>query len=133
MTLKFSSTRYTRFVPYSFQTEAHSDALGSLTFELSICTAQALDIPDLSPRLRRKCLSALSRICGRQALLPKALQIPIYYTRSNNPLYHGGFADVWKGNHQGRHVAVKVLRVCSTSDTGKIASVGLRTPAKIVR
>ncbi|KAF9646796.1 kinase-like protein, partial [Thelephora ganbajun] len=34
----------------------------------------------------------------------------------------GGYADVWKGEHQGCHVAVKVLRVYSTSDFAKIMS-----------
>jgi len=31
---------------------------------------------------------------------------------------------VWMGKHQGRKVAVKVLKVYSTSDFNKIASVG---------
>jgi len=31
---------------------------------------------------------------------------------------------VWKGEHQGRTVAVKVLRVYSTSDFNKITNVG---------
>ena len=39
-------------------------------------------------------------------------------------MYRGGYADVWKGEHQGLHVAVKVLRVYSTSDFEKITSVG---------
>ena len=94
---------------------------------------QALDLPGLPSRLRGKCLSALRRICGRQALLPRSLQIPICYNRSDTPLYCGGFADVWKGEHDGRHVAVKVLRVYSTSDVSKIASVSLRTLAEMVR
>ncbi|KAF9644930.1 kinase-like protein, partial [Thelephora ganbajun] len=70
----------------------------------------------------RKCLAASRRICGRQALLPRSAQIPICYNRLDNPLYRGGYADVWKGEHQGRDVAVKVLRVYSTSDFDKITS-----------
>ncbi|KAF9645531.1 kinase-like protein, partial [Thelephora ganbajun] len=65
-------------------------------------------------------LSALYRVCSHQALLPRSLQIPVCYNRSDNPLYHGGFADVWKGEYQGRHVAVKALRVYSTSDFDRI-------------
>lgn len=93
-------------------------------------TGQALDLPDLPPRLRAKCLSALCRICGRQVLLPRSVHIPLCYNRSDTPLYHGGFADVWKGEHHGLHVAVKVLRVYTTSDLGKIANVGPHSPPK---
>ena len=89
---------------------------------------QALDLPDLSPRLRKKCLGALCRVCGRQAVLPSTLQIPFCYDRLAHPLYRGGYADVWKGEHQGRSVAV--LRVYSTSDFGKITSVGSHDLAK---
>jgi len=102
----------------------------SFTFESLPSAVQALDLPDLPPRLRRKCLSALCRICGRQASLPRSLQIPLCYDRLDNPLYRGGYADVWKGQHQGFNVAVKVLRVYSTSDFEKITSVSSHRPVK---
>ena len=41
------------------------------------------------------------------------------------PLYHGGFAEVWKGEHQGREVAVKVIKTYKTSDLVKITKVNL--------
>ena len=40
------------------------------------------------------------------------------------PLCHGGFADVWKGQHHDREVVAKVLRVYQTSDLGQIRKVG---------
>ena len=95
------------------------------TFELPPPTAQALGYPDLLPSLRRKCVSTLCRICGRQALLPKSLQIPICYNRSEIPCYRGGYADVWMGNHQGLRVAAKVLRIYSTSDFERVTRVCL--------
>ena len=63
-------------------------------------------------------------MCGQQALLPRSLQIPLCYDRTDAPLYHGGFAEVWKGEHQGREVAVKVLKVYKTSNLVKITRVG---------
>ena len=39
------------------------------------------------------------------------------------PLYRGGYADVWKGEHCGRDVAVKVIRTYSNSDLQKIIGV----------
>ena len=70
------------------------------------------------------CLRYLSRICGRHTLLPKALKIPLTVDRTDTPWYRGGFADVWKAEHCGRDVAVKVLRVYSSSDFQKITGVG---------
>jgi len=64
-------------------------------------------------------------ICGRHALLPSPFQIPpSSFNRSKEALYSGGYADIWLGEYQGRKVAVKVLRVYSTSDFNKITSVG---------
>jgi len=74
--------------------------------------------------MKRKCLNALCKICGRHALLPGSFQIPLCFDESNgHPLYSGGYADVWMGKHQGCEVAVKVLRVYSASDLDKITSV----------
>ena len=86
-------------------------------------TIKAVDFSDLQPRARRKCLSALYRICGRRALLPRSLQIQVCYDRSTVPLYRGGGGDVWKGDYQGMAVAVKVVRVYLTSDLKTITRV----------
>ena len=63
-------------------------------------------------------------------MLPRSVQIPLCYNRMDAPLYHGGFAEVWKGEHQGREVAVKVLKVYVTSDLVKITKVGFSGPSK---
>ena len=87
------------------------------------CVNQALNLPDLPPQLRRELLRALCRVCGRRALLPKSLQVPLCYNRLQVPQCRGGFADVWMGDHRGQQVAAKVLRVYLTSDFGKIRRV----------
>ena len=58
------------------------------------------------------------------------MQIPFCYDPSDDALYSGGYADVWKGQHQDYSVAVKVLRVYSTSDFEKIKNVGCRYVAQ---
>ena len=78
----------------------------------------------LVPQLYNKCLDTLRKVCGCQGLLPGSVQIPLCYNRLDAPLYRGGYADVWKGQYDGRDVAVKVLSVDSTSDFKKITSVG---------
>jgi len=70
-----------------------------------------------------KCLKLLYRTCGRCVLLPKTLEIPVWYDRVSDALFRGGYADVWKGEHCGRAVAVKVIRLYSTSDLRKIIGV----------
>ena len=84
---------------------------------------QALDMPNLSPWAQNQCLRPLYRTCGRHALLPKAMEIPICYDPTGNALYSGGYADVWKGQYRGRDVAVKVIRTFSNSDLAKVIGV----------
>ena len=85
---------------------------------------EALDTLDPPPQTRRKCLKLLYRMCGRNSLLPTVLQIPDCRSPASVALYRGGFGDVWKGEHYGREVAVKVLRIYSTSDLQRIIGVG---------
>jgi len=82
-----------------------------------------LDVPDLSPPIRKKCLRSLYRTCGRHALLPTPMKILVWYDRMGSALYRGGFADVWKGEHCGRDVAVKVLRTYTNGDLQKVIGV----------
>ena len=81
-------------------------------------------MPDLPPRTRKKCLKLLHRICGRHALLPRTLEIPVCYDRTGVALCSGRFADVWKGEYCGLDVAVKALRTYSNGDLQKIIGVG---------
>lgn len=72
----------------------------------------------------------LREVCGSKALLPNSIQLPFCYDRSENPLYRGVHADVWKIEHQGHYVAVKELRVYSTSDFEKMISVNPKLHCK---
>lgn len=76
------------------------------------------------PQIQKTCLKLLYRMCGRHAFLPKAMKIHAWYDQTRDALYRGGYADVWKGDHCGRDVAVKVLRKYSNSDPKKIIGVG---------
>jgi len=62
-------------------------------------------------------------MCGRHALLPAALKIPVCYDRTSVASYKGGYGDVWKGEYRGRDVAVKVIRMYLNSDLQRIVSV----------
>ena len=102
---------------------SHSFTLEPVTQSLILYSAkQSLDM--LPPGLQKICLGALCKICGRLGLLPRSVRIQVPYDRSNDPLYTGGYADVWKGQYQDSHVAVKVLRVCANNNFEKITRVG---------
>ena len=68
-------------------------------------------------------MRALYAICGREPSFPKSLSIPLCHNAKDTPRYSGVFADVWKGNHNGREVATKALRVYRTSDFDEIKKV----------
>ena len=87
----------------------------------------------LAPRLQNKCLGVLREICDRQALLPRSVKIPLCCNLSDTPLDQGGYTEAWKGQHQGCHVLVKVLRpkLYSASDFEMVTSVGFHTLSRI--
>ena len=62
-------------------------------------------------------------MCGHHELLPGALKVQIRYGRPSNPLYRGGYADVWKGRYRGQDMAVKVIRTYATDDLREITHV----------
>ena len=57
-----------------------------------------------------------------------AMQIVVSYERMRSASYRGGFADVWKGDHFGRDVAVKVVRTYSDSNLQKVLGVSCPLP-----
>ena len=76
----------------------------------SISLGQALDNLNLPPRARRKCVKSLYKTCAGHTLLPRSLHFGLHEDPVGGPVHGGGFGDVWKCEHRGREVAVKVLR-----------------------
>lgn len=76
--------------------------------------------------MRQKCLKLLYRTCGHHALLPKALFVSAHYEKPGNFPRRGGYADVWKGEHLGGDVAVKVIRTYLNQELQKIINVNYR-------
>ncbi|KAF9785327.1 kinase-like domain-containing protein [Thelephora terrestris] len=82
--------------------------------------SQTLGRFDLPLRTRASCLRQLYKTCGHHKLIPRSLEVSIFYYRNGSPTYSGGYADVYKGKHRGKDVAVKVIRTCSKSDIKKL-------------
>jgi hypothetical protein len=89
-------------------------------------------LENLAPEIRRRCLSALYRLCGREALIPKSLELPLCCNLKERPLCHGEFADVWRGSLNGKEVAAKVLRVGMSDDLSKVKKVSFFWRPRIV-
>ena len=85
-----------------------------------------MDEPNVLPRTRKKYLKVLYKMCGHHGLLPTAMHITVSYGKDNGVLYRGGFADVWKREHRGRDVAVKVIRTYSDGSLQRM--IGASSP-----
>ena len=77
-------------------------------------------------------LRSLYRICGRESILPKFMQIPFCYDQSKTPLCSGGSSDMWKGMYEGKEVAAKVLRTYASRELDVIRKVGFPLPVMVV-
>lgn len=84
-------------------------------------------MPSFSPSVNKGWIKLLYRTCGTHGLVPKALEVQVTYDRTKDSLCWGGYGDVWKGEHHGRDVAVKVLRRYTKSVLQKIMKVGFRS------
>ena len=85
---------------------------------------QALNELDLTSHIRKKCLRSLYKTCARCALFPRSLRIELCDNPDGAVMYRGGFGDVSKREYQGREVAVKMLRIYTSSDPQKIIRIG---------
>jgi len=82
----------------------------------------------MSDRERLKLLNELCKTCSRYRVIPKSMHIPDC-SEDSTEVESGGFADVSQGTHEGRRVAIKVVRAYITSDLDLIRSVSvLSTP-----
>jgi hypothetical protein len=57
-------------------------------------------------------------------MFPTSLKIELHDNPTKAVLYRGGFGDVSRRHYRGREVAVKTLRICTTSDLQTIIHVG---------
>ena len=93
---------------------------------LLISPDQALDSLDLMPRTRKKCVKLLYKACASHTLLPRSLHFELHGDPVGIPSYGGGFGDVWKREHRGKEVAVKVLRLRYNDGSRDINNVSIQ-------
>ena len=75
---------------------------------------------------RHELLNILCKMCSRQRMIPKSMHAANCLNDGNLiEECRGGYADIFRGEHKGRPVAVKILRLYLTSDVDKRFSVSL--------
>jgi hypothetical protein len=79
------------------------------------------------PEEKPEFLNLLCRMCQLQRNIPRSMVIDVATDLQNVPDvpdYGGGFADVYRGECNGRPVAIKVLRFYASKDADLFRSVG---------
>lgn len=59
----------------------------------------------------------------KHGILPRSIFMTGISRIGDNPVHGGGFADVWKGELNGKFLALKVLRIFSLLDSQKLQKV----------
>jgi len=76
---------------------------------------------------RHELLNILCKMCSRQRIIPKSMHMPNCLDGELTEVYDGGHANLFRGEHKGRAVAIKILRLYLTSDFDKCCSVSILT------
>ena len=81
-------------------------------------------------------MKSLYKACAGYTLLPRSLHFELHGDLLDPPLYGGGFGNVWKREHCGRDVAVKVLQLHRNNGSRTINNVsvqlmGFYSPARV--
>ena len=84
--------------------------------------------PHLDQKPFRRCSRLLYKICKARGILPTSYVVGSELTYVGELGWHGGFADVSKGEHQGRSVAIKDLRIGAKDEFDKVFKVSSCAP-----
>jgi hypothetical protein len=90
---------------------------------LLLTIGQLLTLSHLDEKPSRRFSRLLYKICKACGVLPASYIIQLELTHVGEVEWKGGFADVSKGEHQGRPVAIKHLRVGAKDEFDKIFKV----------
>jgi hypothetical protein len=86
--------------------------------------AQAFEAPNMELDLRRKSVRILRRVCGSETILPRSCILSENISKEGDIAFaSGGFADVWKGRHNGKLVCIKAFRAYTAENLSKIKQV----------
>ena len=74
--------------------------------------------------LRKMSVRILRKVCGSQSILPRSCVLSgDISTEGDTAFASGGFADIWRGNHNGNPVRIKAFRTETTENLSKTKQV----------
>ena len=73
--------------------------------------------------MRNRCFRVLRKVSQTYGILPKSYHLLRLVLSNTTPYASGGFADIWKGQVDGRKVSVKAFRTQTAANLGKIKRV----------
>jgi hypothetical protein len=91
---------------------------------LLLTIRQLLTLPHLDEKVSRRSLRLLYKICKACGMVPASYVVQPELIRVGEFGWSGGFADVSRGEHQGRPVAIKHLRTGTKDEFDRIFKVG---------
>ena len=75
-----------------------------------IIPEQAIEVPNISPDLRKRSIRILRRICGSQSILPRSCVLLDDISKEGDVAFASNWsADVWKGHRDGNLVCIKTF------------------------
>ena len=74
---------------------------------------------------RHKLLNSLCKTCSRRQMIPRSMHMDNCLNGELIKEYEGGFAKVFRGEHKGRAVAIKILRLYMNGDRDKCFKVSI--------
>jgi hypothetical protein len=77
----------------------------------------------VNPSLKNRCFRILRKVSPAQGVLPKSYFPPGVTLSDIIPYASGGFADIWKGQQDGKPVCVKAFRTQTAANLDKIKRV----------
>ena len=77
---------------------------------------------------RYQLLNILCKTCSRQRMIPRSMHMADCLNGELIEEYDGGQANIFRGKHKGRSVAIKIMRLYLTSNLEECLSVKAPPP-----
>ncbi|KAG6871968.1 hypothetical protein C0995_014426 [Termitomyces sp. Mi166 len=75
-----------------------------------------LDVPDIDGAFKRELIIGTQRLCKDSGLYPTCYSLNGIKITEKYPVNGGGFADIYRGEFQGRPVCLKLIRLFQSTD-----------------
>ena len=91
---------------------------------------QVVSSTTVNPSLKNRCFKVLRRASPSHAVLPKSHYLDGVTLSDTIPYASGGFADIWKGQHNGNQMCVKAFRTQTAENLARIKRVCVGIPVR---